>query len=67
MRGKTIVRTWTAYDNCDNTAVATKTITVEDTTKPDASVPADFTVDSKHIAPNGVSADAASASLILRY
>ena len=52
-----IVRTWTAYDNCDNQAVATQVITIEDTTNPDVEVPADFSVDSKHIAADGVSED----------
>ena len=38
----------TAYDNCDNQAVAMQVITIDDTTKPDVEVPADFTVDSKY-------------------
>ena len=52
-----IVRTWTAYDNCDNQAVATQVITIDDTTSPDVEVPADYSVDSKHIAADGVSED----------
>ena len=52
-----IVRTWTAYDNCDNQAVATQVITIDDTTAPDVEVPANYSVDSKHIAANGVSED----------
>ena len=59
-----IVRTWTAYDNCDNQAVATQVITIDDTTNPDVEVPADFTVDSKYLACDGVSADAVKVCVI---
>jgi hypothetical protein len=42
----TITRTWTATDNCGNTATATQTITVIDNTAPIfANVPTNVTVD----------------------
>jgi hypothetical protein len=41
-----LTRTWTATDSCGNTATASQTITVKDTTKPVLSgVPADTTAD----------------------
>jgi len=42
----TLVRTWTAQDNCGNTATSQQTITVIDSTEPVfANVPADETVE----------------------
>ncbi|MEC7457019.1 MAG: hypothetical protein VYE42_03255, partial [Actinomycetota bacterium] len=37
-----IVRTFTAADNCDNETVLTQTITVEDTTAPELTIPEDY-------------------------
>ncbi|WP_458626930.1 HYR-like domain-containing protein [Winogradskyella sp. PC D3.3] len=40
-----ITRTWTLTDDCDNTTTAIQTITVQDTTAPTFSVPADITIE----------------------
>ena len=42
---KTILRTWTATDNCGNATSADQTITVQDTTPPTISVPADVLIE----------------------
>ena len=41
----TIQRTFTATDNCDNASEAVQLITVQDTTAPELSIPADYTVE----------------------
>jgi hypothetical protein len=41
----TIVRTFTATDNCDNSSTCAQTITVQDTTPPVISCPADYTAE----------------------
>ncbi|WP_179349007.1 DUF6923 family protein [Winogradskyella pacifica] len=40
-----ITRTWTLADECDNTTIHIQTITVQDTTAPTFSVPADITIE----------------------
>ena len=40
-----IVRTFTAVDNCDNASEAVQTITIQDTTSPELSIPADYTIE----------------------
>jgi len=48
--GYTIIRRWTATDDCDNTVVATQTVTVVDTTAPILiGVPANATVECDNI------------------
>jgi len=44
-RSGTLVRIWTATDDCGNTAACTQVITIVDTTKPDILCPADITVE----------------------
>ncbi|WP_044398404.1 gliding motility-associated C-terminal domain-containing protein [Lacinutrix sp. Hel_I_90] len=39
-----ITRTWTLTDDCNNTTTAVQTITIEDTTAPSFTVPADITI-----------------------
>ena len=41
----TIQRTFTATDNCDNASEAVQLITVQDTTAPELSIPADYTME----------------------
>ncbi|MBL7943794.1 MAG: hypothetical protein JNM00_13560, partial [Flavobacteriales bacterium] len=47
--GYLFVRTWTAIDNCGNTATAVQTITVVDTQAPVIVVPADITVNCNEV------------------
>ncbi|BAO77153.1 gliding motility-associated C-terminal domain-containing protein [Winogradskyella sp. PG-2] len=42
---KTIIRTWTATDDCGNATSTDQTITVQDTTEPNFTVPADITIE----------------------
>ncbi len=63
----TIIRTWTATDDCGNAAVGTQTITVSDTTPPTLSdVPVDLTIFCSEdvIFPNPVAADNCSDATI---
>ena len=41
----TITRTFTATDNCDNSVDSVQTITVEDTSAPMLTIPADYTIE----------------------
>ena len=41
----TVFRTWTATDNCGNSVARTQTILFQDTTAPELTVPADYTVE----------------------
>ncbi|MEM1320597.1 MAG: PA14 domain-containing protein, partial [Bacteroidota bacterium] len=45
----TITRTWSTTDNCGNTVSEDQTLTVEDTTPPSFTAPADITVDCNNI------------------
>ncbi|TNE69874.1 MAG: HYR domain-containing protein [Bacteroidetes bacterium] len=48
--GGVLIRTWTALDNCGNSAMATQALTVQDTTKPVFTfVPADLTVNCEDV------------------
>ncbi len=66
----TITRTWTVSDNCGNTATATQTISVDDTTLPVlVGVPTDMTVDCNTVpsAPTVTASDNCSNILMVDY
>ena len=64
-----VTRTFTATDNCGKTATAVQTITVQDTTNPVLSVPADVTVecDSVPAADTLTATDNCDASVTVTY
>ena len=63
----TLTRTWTATDACGNETVNTQTITVQDTTAPTVSVPADITIectDDESSANTGVATGADTCGMV---
>ncbi|MCB9284988.1 MAG: HYR domain-containing protein, partial [Lewinellaceae bacterium] len=55
----TIVRTWTATDDCGNPSSCDQTITVVDTTEPEITCPDDYDVDADDLCQADLSPDAA--------
>ena len=65
----TLTRTWTATDNCGNETTLSQTINVQDTTKPELTIPADATVECDAIPKTGVATatDNCDADVSIQY
>ena len=65
----TLTRTWTATDNCGNETTLSQTINVQDTTKPELTIPADATVECDAIPKTGeaTATDNCDADVSIQY